>query len=284
MLPPSSDDILYEVRGPKSWECMTSAELAGQLAMTDCAIVPVGAVEQHAGHLPLGQDNFQISEIVRRSVLQLAHENRHVIFGPTIPFGPVSNVRFAGCINIRPSTLAVLTKEVCLNLHRDGVNTIVLAMGHDLSLGALMVAARELTEETGDRLRVIVANWLPYVVSLLPQVFTDLPPGARDGHGGAGETARMLAQHPALVRMDLARDYHVAATRSATPFAHPVTAGGGVYIPRATTIRDEAFQGILGCPSLGTPEIGETLYDALSSWLSDIVREYCFGASESYNY
>lgn len=281
---PPADDVLFEVRGPKSWECMTSAELAGQLAETDCAIVPVGAVEQHAGHLPLGQDNFQISEIVRRSVIQLAGENRNVIFGPTIPFGPLANVRFPGCIHIRPSTLALLTKEVCLNLHRDGVNTIVLAMGHDLSLGALMVAARELAEETEDRLRVIVANWLPYVVSLLPETFPGLPPGARDGHGGAGETARMLAQHPKLVRSDLARDYHVAATRSETPFAHPVTAGGGVYAPRATTIRDQEFQGILGCPSLGTAEIGEVLYESLSHWLSDVVREYCFGASESYNY
>jgi hypothetical protein len=54
---------LYTVVGPKSWGMMTSHELAGKLADTDVALVPVGAIEQHGGHLPLGQDNYQIEEI-----------------------------------------------------------------------------------------------------------------------------------------------------------------------------------------------------------------------------
>ena len=88
------DEILYSVRGPKSWVTMTSQELAEKLAQTDVCLVPVGAVEQHAGHLPLGDDNFQVEEIVRRAVLKLALKSKKAIFGPTIPFGPVPNLRF----------------------------------------------------------------------------------------------------------------------------------------------------------------------------------------------
>ena len=279
-----SDDVLYEVRGPKSWSMMTSRELGERLAERPVAIVPVGAVEQHSGHLPLGQDNFQIEEIVRRAVIKLENEGKPAIFGPTIPFGPISNLKFPGSLNIKPSTLALLTKEICLNLYRHGVKTILLAMGHDLSLGALMVAARELAHETDDGLSVIVANWLPAVVKLLPEIFADMPKNKRDGHGGAGETARMMAQHPKLVRMDLARDYKVDAYRSPTLFAYPVAAGGGVYAPKKTTNHDPEFPGILGFPSIATPEIGERLYDALSDWIADVAREYCFGAGKSYNY
>ena len=279
-----NDTPLYSVLGPKSWSMMTSHELIAALAETSVALVPVGAIEQHGGHLPLGQDNYQIEEIVRRAVLKLATKNRKAIFGPTIPFAPVSNLQFPGSIDIKPSTLVLLTKEVCLSLHRDGVKTIVLVMGHDMSLGALMVAARELAAETADQLEVIVLNWLPFIVKILPETFSELPPGLRDGHGGAGETARMLAQHPRLVAQDKEPDYRLKATVSSVPFANPVVSGGGVYFPRKRSNHDPKFGGILGFPSIATPEIGDKLYDALSGWVADITEEYCYGGSKAYNY
>lgn len=276
---------LYSVIGPKSWVMMTSHELARALAETDVALVPVGAIEQHGGHLPLGQDNYQIEEIVRRAVLKLGASGKKAIFGPTIPFAPISNLKFPGSIDIRPSTLVLLVKEVCLNLRRDGIRKIVLVMGHDMSLGALMVAARELAHETSDELEVIVLNWLPFVVKLLPEAFAAIPKGMRDGHGGAGETARMLAQHPNLVAQDQERDYRLEAAVSPVPFANPVVSGGGVYFPRRTTNRDPEFRGILGFPSIATAEIGDKLYDALSGWVADVAGEYCYGTkSKAYNY
>jgi creatinine amidohydrolase len=276
---------LYSVIGPKSWAMMTSHELAAALAETDVALVPVGAIEQHGGHLPLGQDNYQIEEIVRRAVVKLDASGKKAIFGPTIPFAPISNLKFPGSIDIKPSTLVLLVKEVCLNLRRDGIRKIVLVMGHDMSLGALMVAARELAAETADELEVIVLNWLPFVVKLLPEAFAGIPKGMRDGHGGAGETARMLAQHPNLVAQDKERDYRLEAAVSSFPFANPVVSGGGVYIPRKTTNRDPEFRGILGFPSIATAEIGDRLYDALSGWVADVTGEYCYGAkSKAYNY
>jgi creatinine amidohydrolase len=276
---------LYSVYGPKSWVMMTSHELAKSLAETSVALVPVGAIEQHGGHLPLGQDNYQIEEIVRRAILKLSAVGRKAIFGPTIPFAPISNLKFPGSIDIKPSTLVLLVKEVCLNLHRDGIKRIVLVMGHDMSLGALMVAARELAAETADGLEVIVLNWLPFVVKLLPEAFAKIPAGMRDGHGGAGETARMLAQHPNLVAQDKERDYRVEASVSPVPFANPVVSGGGVYFPRKTTNRDPEFGGILGFPSIANAEIGDKLYDALSGWVADVTGEYCYGEkSKAYNY
>lgn len=280
----ADEDILYSVRGPKSWVTMTSHELAHALSETDVALVPMGAIEQHAGHLPLGQDNMQIEEIVRRAVVKLAAQGKKAIFGPTIPFGPISNLKFPGSIDIKPSTMVVLIKEVCLNMHRDGVNNIALVMGHDMTLGALMVAARELASETNDKLKCIVVNWLPVVVKLLPEIFK-IPAGYRDGHGGAGETARTMWQAPNLVVRDKLKDYYLEAGQSDVPFSHPLVSGGGVYAPRKTTNLDPKFEGILGFPTLGTPEIGDQLYDALGGWVADVVREYCYGTmSKAYTY
>lgn len=278
-------ESLYTVVGPKSWSMMTSHELAEQLKETDVALVPCGAIEIHGGHLPLGQDNYQIEEITRRTILKLEARGQKAIFGPTIPFAPISNLRFPGSIDLKPSTLVILIKEVCLNLHRDGIKKIVLMKGHDMSLGSMMVAARELAAETEDNLQVIVVNWLPMIVKLLPETFAGMPTGMRDGHGGAGETARMLAQHPKLVVKEKYCDYEVEAHVSDIPFAGPMVSGGGVYAPRKTSNHDPKFQGYLGFPSLGTAEIGEKLYDAIAQWVADVIGEYCYGTgSKAYNY
>jgi creatinine amidohydrolase len=272
---------------------MTSHELAEQLKQTDVALLPMGAIEQHAGHLPLGQDNFQIEEIVRRAVLRLEALGRKAIFGPTVPFGPVPNLRFPGSINIKPSTLIVLVKEICLNLYRDGIRNIALVMGHDFSLGALMVAARELATETDDDLKVIVINWLPMIVQLLPQILDrlpeevkkNIPQNVRDGHGGMGETARQLWQNPELVVKERMQDYVLGTAPPVAPFVSPIVSGGGVYAPRSVTNHDPAYQGILGFPSAATPEMGDEIFAALADWVAKVVGEFCYGGlPKSYSY
>jgi creatinine amidohydrolase len=265
---------------------MTSQELAEKIAETNVCLVPVGAIEQHAGHLPLGQDNFQVEEIVRRAILKLEAAQLKAIFGPTIPYGPVPNLRFPGSIDIKPTTLALLTKEVCLNLYRDGIKQIALVMGHDMSLGALMVAARELAHETDDDLSVVVLNWLPLVINLLPEVrekipmelFKNLAENALEGHGGAGETGRMLWQHPDLVVTKEIRDYPFERPKAPAPYIEPLFCGGAVYTPRKTTNHDPKFEGIFGYPSVATAEVGDGSYDAIAAWVATAVKELCYGS------
>jgi creatinine amidohydrolase len=276
---------LYTVVGPKSWSTMTSQELAEQLRRTDVALVPVGAIEPHGPHLPLGADNYQTEELTRRAILKLAAKGHSAIFGPTIPFGPISNLQFPGSLNLKATTLILLVKEICLNLHRDGVNKIVLVLGHDMNFGAMMVAARELAAETADELQVIALNWMPVLLKLLPEIFTHLPAGMREGLGGAGQTSRMLAQHPRLVVKENYTDYLAEAHTSPIPLAAPLISGGGVYAPRQTSNQDPAFQGHVGFPRLATAEIGETLFEAVAEWIAEVTSEHCFEARhEDYNY
>ena len=287
-----ADEILYSVRGPKSWVTMTSQELAEKLAETNVCLVPAGAIEQHADHLPLGQDNFQVEEIVRRAVANLEAAGKKAIFGPTIPYGPVPNLRFPGSIDIKPSTLVILVKEICLNLYRDGIKNIAIVMGHDMSLGALMVAARELAHETDDDLNVVVLNWLPIVINFLPEVRAKIPmevfdkvprnaegkvpTNALEGHGGAGETGRMLWQHPELVVKERLRDYPFENPTPPAPYIAPIFMGGGVYTPRKTTNHDPVFEGIFGFPSIATAGIGEGSYEAIADWVATAVTTLCY--------
>jgi creatinine amidohydrolase len=271
------DQILYSVRGPKSWVTMTSHELASQLKETDVALVPVGAVEQHAGHLPLGQDNFEIEEIVRRTIVKLRAQGKQAIFGPTIPFGPITDLKFPGSIDIRPSTLTLLTKEVCLNLYREGIRKIALIQGHDMSQGSLMVAARDLMAETDDRLLVIVVNWLPYSQSNTRGIPLGTPPDKLDTHGGAGETSRAMWTIPTLVATDKLRDFSRDKVKAPILFDQQPARGGAVYTPHKTTVDDPDFQGIVGFPTCARPEIGDLLLDDIATWVADVTTRHCYG-------
>ena len=48
---------------------MTSPEVESLLTKTDLVIIPVGALEQHAGHLPIGTDFIAGVERDRKSVV-----------------------------------------------------------------------------------------------------------------------------------------------------------------------------------------------------------------------
>ena len=74
----------------------------------------------------------------------------------------------------------------------------------------LQIVAKELTERTPAR--VITVNWLIGIRSSYRSLMRVTKP---QSHGGEGETARMLATAPRLVRMDRARSYHPR------PSAHP---------------------------------------------------------------
>ena len=107
---------------------------------------------------------------------------------------PVLEVTDAGSVTPKKLAPTADLRTDCARyaIYRDGVRNIALVMGHDFSLGAFMVAARELATETNDDLRVIVVNWLPMIVQLLPEILDrlppelkkNIPPDVRDGHGG----------------------------------------------------------------------------------------------------
>jgi creatinine amidohydrolase/Fe(II)-dependent formamide hydrolase-like protein len=165
-------------------------------------------------------------------------------------------------------------------------------MGHDMSLGGLMVAARELAWETNDDLKVVVLNWLPIVINFLPDVrekvpmdvFDKLPKNkdgkiptnALEGHGGAGETGRMLWQHSELVVTDQIRDYPSEDAAPAAPYISPIFRGGAVYTPARTTNDHPEFEGIFGYPSVATKEVGDGSYEAIANWVATAVETLCY--------
>ncbi|MEL6271222.1 MAG: creatininase family protein, partial [Chloroflexota bacterium] len=58
----TTDDTLYHQKAPPTLDEMTGPQVAGMLNVTDVLLLPLGAIEAHGAHLPLGTDNFEARE------------------------------------------------------------------------------------------------------------------------------------------------------------------------------------------------------------------------------
>ena len=270
----ASGDVLYSQKGPPTLDEMTGPEVEAALAQTDVLLLPVGATEAHGAHLPLGTDSFEARENCRRAALRLADMACPVVIGPVIPFGTSSfHLGFAGTISLSSSTMINLLTEVCLSLHDSGFRKFALVHGHDGNLPAMMVATQDLVDQTADA-QAMALNWLTPLSKVYHRIQTSKK---QEGHGGEGETARILVTHPELVHLDRAIKHHVPPEkmRKIQGPEHIKTGGGIFYATRR--YKDHTPYGHIGDPALATEETGNKGYDIIAEWLARVIARDYFG-------
>ncbi len=170
---------------------LDSRSFERRLASNPLVIVPVGALEAHGPHLPLGADQIQ----AEATSLALAARLDGLV-APTIPYGSAPGARkFPGTVSLRIAELEEHVAGVLGELARTGVRRLLVLSGH--AERGHMAALRE----AGDRTmrehpgcRVVVLSDYDFVYELRG---VDAPPD--DGHGGLLETSRVLAIAPGTV-------------------------------------------------------------------------------------
>jgi creatinine amidohydrolase len=269
----SQDGVLYVQKGPASLTEMTSQEVAEALERTRTLLLPVGATEAHGPHLPLGTDTMEAREICRRAALRLEAMNCPVVIGPVVPFGTSSfHLGFPGTISISSRTLISLIHEIAMSLHETGFRNFVMIHGHDGSLPSMMVAAQEIVDARPDA-RSAVLNWL----TPLSKVYHTIQRSKKaEGHGGEGETSRILVTHPELVHPERGQTHHVPPEhmRKIQGPEHIKTGGGIFYATRRYS--DHTPYGHIGDPSLAGVETGERGYEVIVDWISEVVKRDFF--------
>ncbi|MDB5597907.1 MAG: arfB [Hyphomicrobiales bacterium] len=124
---------------------------AGDLSV---ALVPVGAVEAHGEHAPLGTDHFISQEIA----LRIAERVNALVF-PRLPLG-VLDVGYVfdylpGSVGVRAETLAAVATDVGCQLARGGFRRVVFVNGHGPNTAPLTLAAFNVHRETQAQSAVI---------------------------------------------------------------------------------------------------------------------------------
>src|SRR5438309_5361862 len=107
------------MNGPVQFAELSSPQ-AGDLARADrtaVLLLPVGAVEPHGPHAPLGTDSIISSAICERAAAALDGAPARVLVLPPISFGVTRYSRgFPGAVSISEATLEALVTEVCTSL------------------------------------------------------------------------------------------------------------------------------------------------------------------------
>jgi len=162
-----------------------------RLASHPLVIVPVGALEAHGPHLPLGSDQIQ-AEV---TALALA-ERLDGLVAPTIPYGSAPGARrFPGTISLTIAQLETHVAGVLSEFARSGVHRMLVLSGHGER--GHMAALREAADSAMQAYpgtRIVVLCDYEFVYELRGK---DSP--VSDGHAGLLETSRMLALAPETV-------------------------------------------------------------------------------------
>lgn len=159
-------------------------------AETRALLVPVGTIEWHGHHLPLGLDLLKAEALARA-----AGERCGAVVAPPTWFA-AGGVEFPHTLKLPAELIEPLLTEALAQLAEDGFRVIALVNGHyglenTLATKRATAAAMKRTDATV----LAVADY-----ELL------IDEGARGDHAGEWETALLLAVRPELVRLEDAGD------------------------------------------------------------------------------
>lgn len=233
---------------------LTSLRLERLLAREPVALWPVGAVEPHGPHAPLGTDTLISETVCERAAIALEAEGIAAAVLPALPFGVTRfGAGFAGAIGIDAPALKAVVSGVHASVVEQGFRRLVIVNNHFEP--AQVQTLREAAEESD-------ALYLDLLRRANVRRLTD---EFRSGscHAGRYETSLVLARRPELVDAD------AMAGLPAVDVDMPAAMAAGQSDFRAMGM-DHAY---CGAPAEATAAEGEETFDTLTRLLVELVCE-----------
>lgn len=181
------------------WEEMTSPEFAAAVRETGgVCVVPIGILERHGTHLPLGTDLLVVRKIAEQAIAK-----EPAILFPEFFFGQVHEVKdHPGAIAIRRELLFTLLENVCEEIARNGLKKILLVNGHGGNEVYLPHFTMNMLEKPRDY-TLYLARLADYYTCVNQEpTWKKMMKSEFDYHGGELETSVMMATRSGLVKME----------------------------------------------------------------------------------
>jgi len=205
-------------------------------------ILPVGVVEEHGAHLPLGLDSFAAEVYAEAAAPHLEEKGYEIVIAPTISYGVArAAIDFPGTLSLEPETLRSLVVDIGGSLARHGLDRLVILNGHrDLGhMKALDEARATLIAKKSACVLSVGFTCDPDLTAAcyregVPELSRSVRPD-REGHGGEWETSLALHAFPEMVKretisqLDPNFDYDVEAFRGETQDYWTLSGGRGYF-------------------------------------------------------
>jgi creatinine amidohydrolase len=220
-------------------------------------LLPVGSVEPHGPHLPLGTDTFISEAVAGRAAARLEEAGIVTLIGEPVSYGVTDYAAgFSGAISIPASVLTPFLRAVVDGYLQTGVTHVCLINNH-------------LEPEHDAAVRAAIAGLDPQKASvacpLTRRWGRTLSDEYKSGacHAGRYETSLILACRPSTVAKDIAATLPSLATSLSKAMSEGQTTFAAMGLDRAYT----------GAPSEASPEEGADLLDRLATMVVTEVTE-----------
>jgi creatinine amidohydrolase len=248
------------------WEEMTSPEIDGLDRDRTVVLLPLGSVEQHANHMPVGTDTM-LAQAVSLAGAERAGAPVVVLPPPWYGFS-AHHMRFAGTVTLPVATLIDLTERIVDAVVAHGFRRVLIVNGHGGNGGAIDVLAAELGHRHDQQARIAATTYFLLARNEIAAL-RESPDGGM-GHACEFETALMMHLRPDLVKMDR------AVTVYPDPGSRYLTTDllGASAVRTYLDFKDLSPTGVLGDPSHASPEAGARFFAAVTDALARFIDDF----------
>jgi creatinine amidohydrolase len=185
---------------PARWEELTAPDFATAVERSGgTAIIPIGIIEKHGPHLPLGTDVLNVREVVTRAVTR-----EYSIVFPPYYVGQIFEARHQpGTIAYSERLVWDLLQETLDEIARNGITKIVLVNGHGGNTNFLRYFCQA---QLGRRRSYAVYLFQPSADPDTDAKVKAMRKTPMDMHAGETETSKVLAHRPDLAHPERAHD------------------------------------------------------------------------------
>jgi creatinine amidohydrolase len=254
------------------WQDLTDREIALARDAGAIVLVPVGAIEQHAGHLPVETD-IALSTAI--SVSAARRLDRPVLVAPPLPYGfSPHHLSRPGTISLRLQTFLTVVREIVVSIVQSGFPRVIIVNGHGGNSAPLRALAGELVTDglpaaAIDYFAPTQAEWEALLTGAVK----------RFGHACEFETAQMMA----IKAGDPGAVGRIAAAKAGLPARtiqpwiapgwpdDPVTAAGAAWPP----IFQADDPGYFGDPAAASEEVGRQIVELVAAGLARFIEAFC---------
>lgn len=242
---------------PIFFEELTAPEFIQAVARSESTcLIPLGILEKHGPHLPLGTDLIDCREVARR-----AAEQEYTIIYPAYHVGQIFEAKHQpGTIAYSAELMLDFLQETCDELARNGITKIILLNGHGGNEHFLRFFCQAQLARKRD---FAVYLFDPSDDGSGDEQLNKLRKTTLDGHAGEMETSVMLAHRPDLVRLERAGQQSGDDQKRLTGLKHAYT-GIWWYASQPHHYRGDG--------SYGKRELGELALKLEAEQLAEMIR------------
>ena len=234
------------------------------LQTNDMILIPLGSLENHGHHMPLGTDT-----LIPEKIIELLEERivpEELMIAPALPYGSTDYLEsYPGSISLGDELLKKVLERICLALYEGGFRKFIILNGHGGNTVPIDSVSLTLHKKGAC---CLCLNWWTMA--------GELNPAWKGGHGGGEETAAILAVDPDLVDQDhihegqqLINDYGEALPTS----GFQTLSFQGATIRAARPTASHSGNGWVGpdAPDTATRAWGEAMLSAMADYIRELL-------------